>query len=345
MTEKAIHLYVNYPGRTPNFNSIQDALSHISDIPTVEKQYPAPTEDIPPVTIHIGCGSYREKLIITRPYITFEGAGQEETILVYGDFANDIMEDGSKRGTFRTASVQIDTHDFTARKLTFQNDSGFGHTVGQALALYADGDRIMLEDCRLLGSQDTLFTAPLPPKEAKPGGFAGPSQFKPRIMGRHYYKNCFIRGDVDFIFGGATAYFEDCTIFSQKTGDKLPPESPDDDVIYGYITAASTPVDEKYGYVFKNCRLISDCPPGTVYLGRPWREYAKTVFINCEMGSHIHPLGWNDWDKPHKHFYYGEYASYGPGASPETRVGFSHQLTKQEAEIYTPENVLSGWNP
>ena len=190
-----------------------------------------------------------------------------------------------------------------------------------------------------------LFTAPLPLKEAKPGGFKGPGESKPRTMGRHYFKNCFIRGDVDFIFGSAIAYFEDCAIFSQKPGDRKPPESPDDEVIYGYVTAASTPQDEPYGYVFQNCHLDSDCPPHSVYLGRPWREWAKTVFLNCELGAHIHPLGWNDWQKPHGHFYYGEYASYGPGASPETRADFSHQLTEEEAAEYTLENVLKGWTP
>lgn len=349
MTPNILHLYVNIPTKSPNFNTIAKALLYASNhMPTEligEKEYPAPTEDITSVVIHIGSGIYREKLTITRPYITLEGDGQDNTILTYGDYANETMLDGSKRGTFRTASVRIDTHDFTARNLTFQNDSGYGHTVGQALALFVDGDRILLENCRLLGSQDTLFTAPLPPKEAQPNGFLGPSQFAPRVMGRHCYRNCYIQGDVDFIFGGAIAYFEDCIIFSQKPGDRKPPESPSDEVIYGYITAASTPENETYGYVFKDCQLISDCPPHTVYLGRPWREFAKTVFIHCELGEHIHPLGWNDWNKPHGQFYYGEYDSYGAGASPNTRADFSHQLSEEEANTYTSENILNGWIP
>lgn len=191
------------------------------------------------------------------------------------------MPEGDKRGTFRTASVRIDTHDFTAKHLTFQNDSGFGHTVGQALAVYVDGDRNAFYDCRFLGSQDTVFDAPLPLKEAQPGGFKGPGEFKPRTIGRHYYENCFIQGDVDFIFGSGIAWFEHCTIYSKLPGDRVPPESPEDEVIYGYVTAASTPMDEPYGYVFHECSLESDCPPHSIYLGRPGengrRPYSYTV--------------------------------------------------------------------
>ena len=97
------------------------------------------------------------------------------------------------------------------------------------------------------------------------------------------------------------------------------------------------------GYVLHKCKLTSDCPKGSVYLGRPWKEWAKTVFLECELGEHIHPQGWLDWGKTHGHFYYGEYNSYGPGASPETRADFSHQLTREEAEQYSMEKVLEGW--
>lgn len=345
------HLYVNMPGQEPHFDTIGEALDSLSGRPdpesVPEKTYPAAELSISPVIIHIGPGTYREKLVVRRPKVTFqgEGADRSDVVLVYGDGANEIMPDGEKRGTFRTASVHIDAQDFTARHLTFQNDAGFGHTVGQALALYVDGDRCYFEDCALFGSQDTLFTAPLPMKEAKPGGFRGPGECKPRILGRHCYRSCYIQGDVDFIFGGGICWFEDCVIFSKKPGDRKPPESPDDEVIYGYVTAASTPEGEPFGYVFKDCRLESDCPPNTVYLGRPWREFAKTVFLHCEIGAHIRPEGWQDWGKPHGHFYYGEYDCYGPGADTKDRADFSCQLTKEEAVGYTIENVLKGWRP
>ena len=340
-----IHIYVNYPDKVPNYSSIGDAIAAISEGYTlIEASYPAPIEDVPPVTIHIAPGTYRECLVLERPNVTLKGESAENTVLVYGNYANDIMEDGSKRGTFRTASFRIHTHDVCASGITFQNDAGFGHTVGQALALYVDGDRIQFYNCRLLGSQDTLFTAPLPVKEAQPGGFTGPGEHKPRIMGRHYFENCYIQGDVDFIFGGAIAYYKDCEIFSKKP-EKLPPETLADKKIFGYVTAASTPQEEPFGYVFDHCRLTSDCPKHSIFLGRPWREYAKTVFLNCELGEHIHPEGWNDWKKPHGHFYYGEYNSYGPGASASTRADFSVQLTDKEAAIYTISNVLHGWIP
>lgn len=344
-----IHLYVNYPEKARSFPSIGEAFASLSPVLTAPQSFPAASEDsITPVIIHIAPGVYKERLVVERPYVTFLGEDAKTTVITWNLGAYEIMPDGEKRGTFRTASVRINTHDFTAKNISFVNDAGYGHTAGQALALYADGDRLLFEDCRMVSSQDTLFTAPLPPTAAKPGGFTGPGEAKPRIMGRHLYRRCFLQGDVDFIFGSAVAYFENCTIYSKKPGDRTPPESPADEVIYGYITAASTPQDMSFGYVFKNCRLLSDCPPRSIYLGRPWREWAKTVYLNCEMGAHIHPLGWNDWNKPHGHFYYGEYHSTGAGACPEKRAAFSHQLTDEEASLYTAKNVLSGpdnWNP
>ncbi len=346
MSQTAIHLYVNMPEHSPNFRTIGEALESIP-YPAVEKTFPAPELDLEPVIVHIGKGVYREKLVVTRPNLTLLGEGElrEDVVLVYGDGAADVMPEGDKRGTFRTASVRIDTHDFTARHLTIQNDAGYGAEVGQALALYVDGDRNYFEDCALLGHQDTLFTAPLPEVEMQAGGFKGPGEFKPRTMGRQCYRDCYISGDVDFIFGSAIAYFENCVIFSEMREDKKAAADAGERVNCGYVTAASTPQSQPFGYVFHNCKLESSCPPDSVCLGRPWREYAKTVFLRCEMGAHIHPEGWNDWKKPHGHFYYGEYESYGPGANPEARADFSCQLTEEEAAKYTPENVLQGWNP
>lgn len=347
--EAILHLYVNYPQKSRSFSTIGEALASLPKCALAPQSFPAAKEDnITPVIIHIAPGIYEENLVVERPCVTFLGEDALSTVLTGRLGAYEMLEDGSRRGTFRTASVRINTHDFTAKNITFENCAGYGHTVGQALALYADGDRLLFEDCRLLSSQDTLFTAPLPPTAAKPGGFTGPGENKPRIMGRQLYRRCFLQGDVDFIFGSAIAYFEECTLFSQKPGDRKPPESPDDEVIYGYITAASTPEGSPFGYVFHSCRLLSDCPPRSVYLGRPWREFAKTVFLNCYMGPHIHPLGFQDWNKPHEHFYYGEYASFGEGALPDKRAAFSHQLSAEEAEAYTLSHVLSGedgWQP
>lgn len=343
-TANELHLYVNIPGHTPNYPGIAAALESIP-YETPEKEFPAPAVDIPPVTIHIGKGVYREKLTVSRPNVTFLGEASDrgDVVIVYGDYAQEIMPDGLKRGTFRTATVRIDAQDFKAAHLTFQNDSGFGYQVGQALALYTDGDRCYFEDCALLGGQDTLFTAPLPEKEFEKGGFRGPGEFRPRTMTRQMFRNCLIQGDVDFIFGSAIVYFENCEIYSRLQEGKPFPEG--SEKIYGYVAAPSTPESEKYGYVFKDCRLTGNCPPHSIYLGRPWREYAKTVFINCELGEHIHPEGWKDWNKPHDHFHFAEYHSYGPGANPDARADFSHQMSEAEAAEYTTENVLKGWKP
>ncbi|MDD5935382.1 MAG: pectinesterase family protein [Clostridiales bacterium] len=325
-----------------------------NDFPTIAEAIKSvPVDNTEYITIFIRKGTYREKLVVDRPFICFLGEDANETIITYDDYALMMMEDGVKRGTFRTPTVFINTHDFIARNLTFQNSAGFGNKVGQALALYVDGDRIVFDDCKMLGSQDTLFTAPLPPTPHEPGGFTGPKEFAPRVNGRHYYHKCYIRGDVDFIFGSATAYFDNCEIFSQKNDDLPPAKHLEDQKIYGYVTAASTPKDQEYGYVFSNCQLTSDCPRKSVYLGRPWRNYAKTVFLNCELGDHIRDEGWCDWNKPEAHetILYAEYHNTGAGAdgvARQKRASFSRQLTDEEALNYTKERVLrgkDGWIP
>ncbi len=278
------------------------------------------------VTIEIAPGVYRERLEIHQPDIFFKGVDCLKTVLTYDDFANAILPDGEKRGTFRTPTLFIDADRFHACGMTFENSAGRGRDVGQALALYVDGDGIVFEDCRMIGSQDTLFTGPLPPVPYEKNGFRGPKENAPRINGRHSYKNCFISGDVDFIFGSATAYFENCEIFSRDLGQE----------INGYVTAASTPQGQPYGYVFNRCRFTGDCGPGSVYLGRPWRNYARTVILNSYLGSHIHPAGFHDWGKKDAHdtVFYAEYKNYGPGADISGRAAFVRQLTDTEAACY-----------
>lgn len=319
-----------------------------------------PSDNTSPVTIEIAPGVYREKLTISKPYVTLRGLGasSSDTVLTYDDYANALMENGEKYGTFRSYSVFIDTHDVTLENLTVENASGDSKTHGQAIALYADGDRLVIHNCRLLGHQDTLFTGPLPPMELKPGGFAGPKQFAPRINGRHYYKDCYICGDIDFIFGSATAYFENCTIESLcRTPEGSSPEN-----IQGYATAASTPEGQEYGYVFSCCRFTTDrCPDGSVYLGRPWRDYAKTVLLNCELGRHIHPAGFHDWNKETARdtVFYAEYNSLpltdadcpscDAGQPPfHRRASFCCKLDSLQAAHFSKENVLcgsDGWLP
>lgn len=283
---------------------------------------------------YIHNGIYNEQVTVSVPNVTFIGESADKTIIRMNLYAREILSDGMKRGTFRTYSCLIDTHDFTAKNLTFENSSGKGTDAGQALALYADGDRIQFDSCRFLGGQDTLFTGPLPPKEIEPNGFVGPKQYSPRINGRHYYKNCYIEGDIDFIFGSATAYFEKCEFFSKYTGQE----------ISSYVTAASTPEGQSYGYVMKECCFTGNCPQNSAYLGRPWRDYAKTVLIDCYMDKHICPEGWHDWGKASARSltFYAEYKSTGPGAHPDKRPDWIHHLSDSDLPYYTKEAVLSG---
>lgn len=308
------------PGK---FQSIREALQ-VARIYTGKK-----------VIIHLEKGIYREKIEINQPLLTLQGSNTEEVIITYDDYANAITPDGDRMGTFQTYTMLIDADDFKANNITIENLAGSGVNIGQALALYIDGDRVTLENCRILACQDTLFTAPLPPKEIEKGGFRGPKEFSPRLHRHMFFKDCLISGDVDFIFGGATAYFEGCEIFSRNRNSK----------INGYITAASTPEDEKFGFVFRNCRFTSDCEPNSVYLGRPWRDYAKVVILESELGGHIKEEGWHDWNKEHTHdtVMYAEYNNYGPGANISKRIPWSKQLTKEEADTYTKRNVLGCW--
>ncbi len=276
-----------------------------------------------PITLRLAPGVYREKVVLQRPHTTLEGSGAGESIITWSDGAKEVLPDGMNRGTFRTATLLVDAPHVTLRRLTVENAAAPRQQVGQAIALYADGDYFTCEECTLRSHQDTLFTAPLPPKELQKNGFIGPKQFAPRTPQRHTYRRCRIEGDVDFIFGGAAAWFEDCDIVS---------------VDAGYATAASTPEGQKYGYVFKHCRFLGEnVPPASCYLGRPWRDYAKTVLLECTIGTHIRPEGWHDWDKPpfHECGYYAEYP-----APAHERAAFAHVLTEEEAVRFTYEDFM-----
>lgn len=313
-----------------DFYRISDAISYL------EKQYKdgdscrEPEGEI----VYIRNGIYEERIEIKIPYVTLIGEDWEKTVISNHYYALMPREDIGKLGTFRSYTMFVDTHDFTAVNLTIENTAGTGPTIGQAVALYADGDRLVFERCRLLGRTDTLFTGPLPPFELKKNGFVGPKQFDERINGRHLYRDCFIEGDIDFIFGSATAYFERCEIFSKSR--ELP--------INSFATASSTAEGQKYGYVFESCRFTSNCPASTAYLGRPWRNFAKTVILRSYIGPHICPEGWHNWNKPEAEstIFYAEYKNFGDGFVPSKRAPWSRQLTDQEAEEFSRECVLEG---
>ncbi|WP_139924137.1 pectinesterase family protein [Hymenobacter sp. DG01] len=262
-------------------------------------------------TIFIKKGVYKEKLILagSKHFVKIVGEDREKTILTYDDYNQKKNIFGEDKGTSGSASCYIYGPDFTAENLTFQNSSG---PVGQAVAMWVAGDKARFRNCRFLGFQDTLYTY----------GYGS----------RQYYEDCYIEGTVDFIFGSSTAWFERCTIFC-KTG--------------GFVTAASTPDSTRYGYVFNQCRLTGDAPAGSFYLGRPWRPYAKTVFLRCELGKLIKSEGWDHWDKESNQqtARYAEYQSRGPGAAPKQRVAWARQLSDAEASQYALPTVLRGWDP
>ena len=303
------------------FHTISEALAELQN------------RDSEPAVILVEPGVYEEVVELRGSNVTIRGTGRpEETVIQYGNYANMIMEDGSKRGTFRSYVLFLDGNHNTLENLTIRNTAFPRKQVGQALALYADGDGILVRNCHLESYQDTLFTGPLPPAPMSPGGFTGPKENDERIMGKHIYDKCVIKGDVDFIFGSAMALFRECEIVS-RNGLAQADQAPDGSIL-GYVAAASTPEGCPAGYVFFKCRFTSeDCPKGSVYLGRPWREFAQTVLIRCELGEHIHPQGFHDWKKTQAHatIRYGEYASFGPGADPSCRADYVRRISEAEA--------------
>lgn len=270
--------------------------------------------------IYVKRGTYKEKLEIPTHLTNIEICGEDAmtTIITWDDHANLTMPSAYDPiaierhptadnqhptpsnyhpiGTFRTFTLRVCGSDITLKNITIENNAA---KLGQAVALHTEGDRLRFIGCRFLGNQDTIYTG--------------------RGGTRMLFKDCYIEGTTDFIFGPSTAWFENCTIKSKADS---------------YITAASTPAGVEYGYVFNHCRLIADEGVTKVYLGRPWRPYAYTLFMNCTMGSHIVPAGWENWRNPdnEKTARYAEYNNSGDGAGIKQRVAWSRQMTKKEVE-------------
>ncbi len=282
------------------------------DFSTVQQAINAVAENsTQPVIVFIRNGVYKEKLVLpaAKTNVHFIGESVDKTILTFDDYASKKDSAGKDIGTSGSASFFILGDGFSAENITFENSSG---PVGQAVAVRVTGDRARFLHCRFLGSQDTLFTQ-------------GENS-------RQYYFGCYIEGTVDFIFGASTALFDSCTVYGKKGG---------------YYTAASTPQTKSFGYVFMNCRITGNAPANSYSLGRPWRPYAKAVFIRCNLGTMVRPEGWNNWGKTDNEqtAFYAEYENSGEGAPTGGRVPWSHQLSPDEAKAYTMSNILSGWNP
>ena len=278
--------------------------------------------------IYVKRGTYKEKLIIPQWLQNIEicGEDRDETIITYDDHAN-ISMDGNfwpaelkqqltamgnrpTLGTFRSFTVRVDANDITLKNITIENNAA---RLGQAVALHTQGDRLRFVNCRFLGHQDTVYTG----------------------MGatRLFFDHCYIEGTTDFIFGPSTVWFEQCHIHCKANS---------------YITAASTPKEVKYGYIFNRCNVTAAENVEKVYLGRPWRDHGYTLFMHCTLPQQIRPEGWHHWQKEREQTArYLEFENEGPGAATDKRVPWSRQLTKKEAKEITPQNVFQrqdDWN-
>ena len=257
--------------------------------------------------IFIKKGTYKEKIILPQWLQNIEllGEDRDQTVITYDDHANILYPPtGKGMGTFRTYTLRVEGNDITFRNLTIENNAA---RLGQAVALHTQGDRLRFIGCRFLGNQDTVYTG--------------------TAHTRLWFRDCYIEGTTDFIFGPSTAWFEHCTIHCKADS---------------YITAASTPQDAPFGYIVSDCTITVAPHVSQVYLGRPWRDYGYTLFMNCTLPAQIRPEGWHHWQKEREQTArYMEYQNRGEGANAAARVAWSRQLTKKEAQLITPQRVFS----
>lgn len=253
--------------------------------------------------IEIAPGTYREKLRLETPDVSLIGMGKDPKEVVI------IFDDDNKRagGTGKSASFTVTGDGFFAQNLTIANDYDDTVTPSQAVALYVTSDRAVFKNVRFLGHQDTLYAASKQP--SKPS--------------RQYFKDCYIEGHVDFIFGNARAFFDRCDIHMVR---------------YGFITAHSRKsADEETAYVFHRCNITTS-GEGDFYLGRAWRPFARVIYLHCTMDQGIHAEGWREWTPGKTDTYltatFGEYGSTGAGARMSARVAWAKILSKKEAKSY-----------
>lgn len=282
-----------------DFSTLQSALDYI------------PSGSTESVTLRIKPGVYEEKVTVRAdaPPILLLGDDAASTIISWSDNAHTLDDAGQPLGTFRSGTLNVLSEHFTAENVTIRNASGPG--TGQAVAAFVDAGYAVFRRARLLGDQDTLYTG----------------------KGKQYYDECYIEGDVDYIFGAATALFDRCHLHTKRSR--------------GYITAASTPENEKFGYVFLDCAITGGEGVSEVYLGRPWRSFAHVALIRTTIDASIIPEGWHNWGQPDRESTsrYEEFGSRGPGANPNARAEWSRQLSTEEAAGYRVIEILDGWHP
>ncbi|WP_339319528.1 pectinesterase family protein [Paenibacillus sp. FSL R10-2734] len=278
----------------------------------------APDHAIERTCIVLKNGEYREKITVpeNKRNLCMIGETRDGAIIIYDDSFSTIKPNGEKMTMYETPTFTILADDFYAENITFANAASRVEPRGQALAIEARGDRAIFRNVSILGHQDTLYTS----------GY-----------GRQLYDHCYIEGTVDFVFGSATAVFNECELHSIDRHN-------------GYVTAPSTGNAQTYGYVFLNCRLTTSASAETVSLGRPWKPYGSSIFVNTWMDRHIRRGGWDNWRDPNKEITsrFAEYGSTGPGAEQADRVGWAKMLTEKAVATLTISSVLSGddgWNP
>jgi pectinesterase len=282
-----------------NYKTVQQAFNSI------------PLNNRKPVLVYVKAGVYKEKVRLdsSKNFVTLQGEDKFTTILTWDDHTGKISPKGDTINTRTSWTFIAKANDFTAKDITFENSAGF--TAGQAVGLESDGDHAIFINCRIIGNQDILFTN--------------------NERSRQYYKDCYIEGTTDFIFGSSTVWFERCHIHSKKNS---------------HVTAASTPKDHPYGYIFNECILTGDTSIHNASLGRPWRPYGNVIYMHCFIGEHIRAEGWSNWNQTdnYKTARYSEYKNYGASADPSKRVQWSKQLTNEEARKITLKNVFPGWD-
>ena len=293
-----------------------------------------------PFVLLLRAGEYREKVAVHKNNVRIVGESRDRTVLAWNGCAKDPGPDGKEKGTFLSATLVITGDQVELENLTVCNDAGDGRRAGQAVAVYAAGDRGVWRNCRLTAHQDTLFCGPvrIPNTLADLGERRGCAEAVERVEDGHlthsrqYFENCLIEGDVDFIFGCYRCWFERCTLFMRERG--------------GWYTAANTNLLQPFGMVFHRCLLTGCCEEGKAFLGRPWRAFARTVFLECEMDEHVAPEGFADWNETRVVTdRCGEWRTAGARADQRTRHPAQKRLTDEEAERITLPAVLGGWHP
>ena len=289
--------------------------------------------------IRVKPGEYRERVVIDKSGLHLAGESRDDVVIADSRCAKDKDANGMEKGTFLSFTLITLAPDVTVENLTVRNDAGDGRIAGQAVAVYAAGDRGVWRNCRMLACQDTLFCGPVMRKvlddvnrEACEVECVPSVSDCPLTHSRQYFENCFIRGDVDYIFGPYRCWFEGCTLYMNARG--------------GWYTAANTPEGQPFGMVFHDCKLTGECMPGMGYLGRPWRKFARTLFMACEMDASVSWFGFMDWDE----FRVvtdrlGEWRTTGSRADQSVRHPMQKRLTDEEARQVTRAAVLSGWEP